>query len=343
MLVAGPKHSENSLSPHRKDAAQAAPYSTSEVVGEPRVFAEGIVSTVDDESGVTFTPDGTEIYFAKQIPYTTFPRYSIICVSHFVEGRWSTPEVVSFSGKYFDSAPKISPDGKKIVFTSSRPAPGHNEHVLRIWSAVRNGTEWSEPTPLPEPVNAPADRFNVDPSLTSDGTIYFASDREEPGHFQIYRASFTGGKYGEPEKLGPAINSQFNDSEPYISPDEKILLFTSTGEQGFPYAARPGAMDGGGRPYPRADIFVSVQKDGVWSPARHAEHGINSVAEESYPSLSPDGRYLFFSSERSPFVVPAEHRFTYSEMERDLHSIFNGHGNVFFIGIDRLDFDRGTR
>jgi Tol biopolymer transport system component len=336
-LPFAPKESRGSSARQRGGAEKTAPYAVSGRVNEPRIFAEEIISTVDDENSVTFTPDGREVYFTKQIPYTTIPRYSIICVSHFADGKWGTPEVVPFSGKYFDSAPKISPDGKTIVFTSSRPAPRHSEHVLRIWSAERNGDGWGEPSPLPAPVNAPADRFNIDPSLTSDGTIYFASDREEEGHFQIYRARFSGGKYGEPEKLGPAINSRFNDSGPYISPDEKILLFTSSGDQGFPYEARPGALDGGGRPYPRADIFASVQKDGVWTPARHLEHGINSLAEESYPILSPDGRYLFFVSERSPFVVPTEHRFTYAEMERDLHSIFNGHGNVFFMDAETLN------
>lgn len=315
----------------------STPYSVREAVKEPRVFADGIISTVDDEVGITFTPDGREAYFAKQIPYTTFPRYSVICVSRIRNGKWSTPEVASFSGKYFDGGARVSPDGKTISFTSSRPAPGHAEHVLRIWSAERVGDGWGEPAPLPEPINAPADRWNIDASFTSDGTIYFASDREEEGHLQIYRAKRNGEIYETPEKLGPAINSRFNDSQPFISPDEKILLFTSVGEQGFPYAARPGAIDGGGRPYPRTDIFVSVQKDGAWTPARRLEHGINSVAEESYPSLSPDGRYLFFTSERSAFVVPTKQRFTYDEMERELHSIFNGRGNVFFIDAAALD------
>jgi hypothetical protein len=35
--------------------------------------------------------------------------------------------------------------------------------------------------------------------------------------------------------------------------------------------------------------------------------------------------------------VPTEHRFTYDEMERDLRSIFNGRGNVFYIDASELD------
>jgi hypothetical protein len=277
------------------------------------------------------------VYFAKLVPYTTFPRYGLICVSRYRDGKWNTPEIVPFSGKYLDWGPKISPDGKTMMFTSSRPAPGHAEHVLRIWSVERTADGWGEPRVLPEPINAPADRWNIDASMTSDGTVYFASDREEPFRFQIYRARYENGKYAAAEKLGTAINSKFSDAQPYVSPDEKILIFSSTGEQGFPYEARAGDMQGGGRPYPRADLYVSVRRGGEWAAARHLEHGINSVAEESYATLTPDGHYLFFTSERSEFDVPTLERLSYGAMERALKSIFNGHGNVYFIDAAQLD------
>ena len=313
------------------------PYSVSGPVNEPRIFAEGIVSTVDDESGATFSPDGADFYFVKQSPYTTFPRYGVICVSHFREGHWGTPEVVPFSGKFLDLGPKLSPDGKVMLFASSRPAPGHDEHVLRIWSVEKKSDGWGNPEPLPEPVNAPAGFWNLDPSMTSDGTLYFTSDRGEHFHFQIYRARYSNLKYSEPEKLGPTINSLYNDSEPYISPDEKILLFASSGQQSPPFTARETDLNTGGRPYPRGDLYISVRQNGAWTAARHLEHWINTVGEESYPTLTPDGRYLYFSSERSSFVVPMARRLNYEAMERGLHSLFNGHGNIFFIDAKSLE------
>jgi hypothetical protein len=326
----------NAALPEKSDGKKNPPYGLTGTANEPRLFAEGIISTVDDETGATFSPDGTDFYFVKQVPYTTFPRYGIICVSHFRDGHWTVPDVVSFSGNYLDWGPKISPDGKTIFFASTRPAYGHPSHVIRIWSAEQTPGGWAEPQPLPEPINAPEDYWNLDPSVTRDGTLYFASDRGEHFHFQIYRARMVNGKYAEPEKLGPAINSMFNDSEPYISPDEKILIFASGGQQSPPYLARETDLNTGGHPYLRADLYFSVQQNGEWTPARHLEHGVNSVAEESYPSLTPDGRFLFFSSERSSFVVPMAHRLTYDAMERDLHSIFNGRGNIFFISVEAL-------
>ena len=93
---------------------------------------------------------------------------------------------------------------------------------------------------------------------------------------------------------------------------------------------------GGGKPYPGGDLYVSFKQNGKWTPARHLEHHINTEAEEEYPFLTPDGRYLFFSSERSSFTVPVAHRLSYRELESDLHSTLKGHRNVFFIGVEAL-------
>ncbi len=314
-----------------------APYTVEGKVSEPRIFGEGIISTVDNEQGGTFSPDGSEFYFTKVGAYTTFPRYSIICVSRFSAGKWSTPEVVPFSGRTLDLPPRLSPDGNKMYFASARPLAGAKIPVLRIWSVERTATGWGEPKALEAPVNAPEDRWNLDPSVTSDGTLYFTSDREKQFNFHIYRARLVDGKYAEPEKLGPAINSEFNEAQPFISADEKILVFSSTGLEEQPFPRRPEEIETGGKFYLRGDLYVSVNRGGEWTAAKHLEHDINSFAEESYPSLTPDGRYLFFSSERNPFTVPTVPRLTHAELDRKLRTLWNGQGNIFFVGIEALE------
>lgn len=310
-----------------------SPYDTGHAE-QPRLFAEGVVSTEDDEVGGTFSPDGREFYFVKLNQYTSFPRLGLICVTHFRGGRWTPPEVVPFSGRYLDFPPKISPDGKTMYFSSSRSVPGKTARGLSIWSVARTTTGWGEPTALPAPVNAP-DSWNWAPSVTSDGTLYFGSNRYG-GHVHIYRSRLENGLYAEPEKLGPEINSEFNESDPYISPDEKILIFASSGND-IGDSGRAETVKGGGVLYARADLYISVKRDGKWSPARHLRHGINSSADESAPSLTPDGKFLFFSSERSPFTVPTAHPLSYDEIETMLHATLNGHGNIYFISREALD------
>jgi Tol biopolymer transport system component len=335
LLVAAASSVPEPVPPATAIAIAIAPYDAG-TVAEPRLFAEGIVSTEDDESNGSFSPDGTEYYFAKFNPYTTGPRWGILCVSRIRDGRWSEPEVLPFSGQYRDSFPRVSPDGGRLFFTSSRPAPGKTARALRIWSAERTGQGWSEPQPLPAPINAPDNDWNYAASVARDGTLYFASTRDGSDHPHIYRSRFVEKRYTEPEKLGPEINSEFSEADPFVSPDETVLIFSSVGD-GLPGDTdRPETLKGGGVLYPRSDLYASVNRNGGWSPAQHLEHGVNTFADEGSPSLSPDGRYLFFTSERSPFSVPPSHRLGAREIDAMLHATLNGHGNVFFISLDAL-------
>jgi hypothetical protein len=309
----------------------------------PHLFAKGVISTPSDEAGGVFSPDGREFYFAQMNPTTTFPRIGLLCVSHWNGKSWSRPEALPFSGKYLDFPPRLSPDGKTMYFASSRLPVDSTAHVLRIWRVHRTGDNWGEPVPVPAPINSD-DRWNWGASVTTDGTLYFASDREEPGHPQIYRSRFVNGAYEPPEKLGPEINSDFNDSDPYISADESLLFFVSAGEGGPPFRHRPDTLTGGGFPYARGDIYMSERVNGRWTPAKHLERGVNSVAEEGTPALTPDGKQLIFSSERSPFVMPMPKRIDMTEFERLVHSILNGHGNIYSIPVHALGAtDRGMQ
>jgi len=305
--------------------------------GEPHLFGEGVISTPDDEAGGVFSPDGKEFYFTKLNATTTFPRIALLCVSHWQHGKWSTPEVLPFSGRNLDFPPRLSPDGQTMYFASSRVPSGKKAHVLRIWKTTKTEAGWSEPQPLPAPVNAPEDRWNWGASVTKTGTIYFASDREQQGRPQIYLSRLVNGVYHNPEKLGPEINSEFNDYDPFVSADESLLFFVSSGEGGPPFGHRPDTLYTGGFPYARGDIYVSQNVNGQWTKAKHVGHGVNSVADEDYPALTPDGKHLVFSSERSPFTVPTAHKLTMEELEQGLHGTLNGQGNIYTIPLSVLD------
>ena len=339
LFVAAPSITVAAPHPDHKNKSHP-PYQVNRAVAEPLIFAEGIISTVDDEMGGAFSPDGTEFYFSKIGPYTTAPRLGVMCVSRFRDGRWGEPEALPFSGRFLDYPPKFDVTGNRMVFASSRPLPDGTRGAIRIWEVERNGSGWGEPHPLPPPINAAGSSWNADPSLTADGTLYFSSDRGNGAALHIYRARMVQGKYGEPEKLGPEINSEFNDYQPFISPDEKTLVFSSVAAGESPYPHRPEEMTGGGKAYPRGDLYVSYNENGKWRTARHLAHDINTVAEEEFPFFTPDGRYLFFSSERSPFTVPVGRQLDYEQLAKNLHSVLNGHGNVFFVDATALGRDK---
>ena len=62
---------------------------------------------------------------------------------------WSNPEIVSFSGKYFDIEPFLSADGLKLYFASNRPLDNADDKTkdFDIWYVQRENknSKWSSP------------------------------------------------------------------------------------------------------------------------------------------------------------------------------------------------------
>jgi Tol biopolymer transport system component len=103
-------------------------------------------------------------------------------------------------------------------------------------------------------------------------------DRRLPGHGRTF------GPWSRPVSLGPVLNSTDHEQNPAISRDGLSLYFSSTrtGSQGF-------------------DIWVShrLAVDLPWETPVNLGPTVNTPANDNGPNLSPDGRYLFFSSNRT--------------------------------------------
>ena len=195
--------------------------------------------------------------------------------------EWGPPATVPFSGKSGDRAPRFSPDGSRVYFTSNRPVTGHPARDMNIWVAERTASGWGEPRMVPAPVSVPNGR-EIHSSVTSDGTLYFGSNRPGgAGMLDIWRVT-SGGKA---ENLGPPINDGLTQPDLWVSPDGKWMILVITGGPGGPG---------------EDDFFLSDFKNGAWSePAVLKAAGVNSPAFEYGPWISPDGRWLYFTSHRS--------------------------------------------
>jgi hypothetical protein len=72
----------------------------------PHLFSEGVISTLGDEAGGVFSPDGNEFYFSELNPATTGSKVGLLCVSDWREGKWTTrrscyfPRVRGKTGNY---------------------------------------------------------------------------------------------------------------------------------------------------------------------------------------------------------------------------------------------------
>jgi hypothetical protein len=283
----------------------------------PAIFAEGAISTVDDDMDAAFTADGTTLYFTKS---HAGQRLGVIVVSQFQNGRWSEPRVAPFSGRFTDYDPFITPDGQHIFFASNRPLSGSAKKDFDVWVVDKTPQGWGGPRNVGEPINTSRDEFY--PTVAADGTLYFSATRPEGrGGSDIYRAASRDGRYATPENLGAGVNSAATEVDSYVSPDQSFVVFAGFG--------RPDDLGNG-------DLYISEQVNGVWSPARHLGAGINSAAREYCPAASPDGKYFFFTSFRGFGDRVPDRPWTFVELQSGLRSVLNGFGNIYQIDMAAL-------
>lgn len=251
---------------------------------EPLLFRPGSVSSEAIDLSLAVHPDGQELYFTR-----LESGKATILVSRQAGEGWTAPEPASFSGEYNDVNPFIRADGLELYFSSNRPDAGDTTLSERycIWFVERTGDGWSDPTRLVLPLESAGDEVN--PTLTRDGTLYYVADYPALGGEGLYRAQFMDGAYQTPERLDWFVNDgQVVDVEPFVSPDERFVLLYSAG--------RSDNLTPDGK---LGDIYVSFRDDqGQWSAPQNVGQPVNSTAEESTPTLSPDGQYLFWASNR---------------------------------------------
>lgn len=287
------------------------------------LFAPGVVSTGDDDAHVTFAPDGRRIYFLKNAP--DFGHWTIAMVDWTGNG-WGEPEVAPFSGRWAEGDLSFAPDGRTAYFVSARPVvPGGEAPAdTDIWRLpVLADGGWGEPEHVAE---LASDGFEWFPNLTADGWLYFGSERAD-GNLgaegsDLWRARLVGERFTPPENLGPAINTAGQDIEPWISPDGRLLLFASNG--------RP---DGRGS----YDLYASHRCGEAWSEPRNLGDEVNSPGWDFGPRLSPDGRFLVFTSNRVLGERPPDRALSFAELVDRVRSPGNGLRDVYRIETAALD------
>ena len=300
--------------------AQIAPYDSAKPLARATLFAPGIISTGDYESHPTFTPDGREIYFLKMAP--NFSRWTIF-VSRYKDGNWSQPEAAPFSGQFQDADPYITADGKHFYFISDRPVEtgGERQSHHDIWVMDKIESDWSAPRHLPTPINSDTDNFY--PIILKNGTLYFGSERKDSnGLGDIYRAvPQKDGSYTV-ENLGAPVNTAAGEYEAFVTEDERMLLLAAT--------KRPDSLGG-------YDLYVSHKlADGKWSEPANLGAEINSPERELSPKLTPDGKYLIWTSCRLPALAAKPPKRTTDQVLQELRAPGNGIGDIYLTDVSAV-------
>lgn len=227
----------------------------------PIPFAPGLVSTDLIEVNSAFTPDMKAFYFIRrgeENKKSAFYEYKY----NEINGMWEKSEVASpWIGR-----PVISPDGETMHL---------GDRYLK-----RTESGWSELQNLEPPTVSNDSMYIMRLSSAANGTYYFDTYMESDSTFPIRYSRLIDGKHEEPIALPKTINTGAFLSHPFIAPDESYLLFDAQREDGFG----------------DSDIYISFkQKDGTWGNAINLGDKINTNAWEASASITPDGKYLFFT------------------------------------------------
>lgn len=241
---------------------------------EATVFAEGTISTDDEEYRISFTPDGQTAYFARGTGFFPQTQQATIMESRLVDGEWTEPTVASFSGIYPDIDPWVAPDGSSLYFSSIRPVEAESRADADLWRVDREGEGWGDPVHLPA-VNSESNELGA--SITEDGVLWFASDRAGgAGGWDLYTAQPSHEGFVAPEPVDN-FNTAGWEFNPAISRNGSLLIFTSIGRDG-------------GRGL--GDLFVATQSQGEWSGEQPLP--VNTPADEYHASVSTNGETLYF-------------------------------------------------
>lgn len=254
-----------------------------------------IVNSSGSEYDPSISADGLEIYFQSNRSGGYGDRDLYVATRPTTRDEWSEPvnlgSIINSGAR--DAGPEISRDGLSLYFNSNR-AGGFGNYDIYVTTRQSVDEPWGRPVNLGSNVNSAADE--ISPSISADGLSLFFSDGDalgtipRPGGYGesdiwVTRRILLSDPWETPVNLGPEINLSFAAGAPEVSTDG-LLLFLS----GY----RPS---GGGT----NDLWVAVRAavNESWSTPVNLGKSVNSDLDADLnPSISADGRMLYFSSFR---------------------------------------------
>lgn len=145
-----------------------------------------------------------------------------------------------------------------------------------------------------EPINSPADDYNG--VISGDGRVMVWANTKT-FYEAVYMSIRQNNQWGVPELITPQIVSDGNLLPAGLSTDGTSLLLVKSDKRG------------------NTDIWISQYNGTIWGPAVEISGEINSNSNEDHASFSPDGRYIYFSSDRRGGEGGLD--LWYSERQRD--------------------------
>lgn len=245
------------------------------------------------------TADGNLLFFTRlekqQVIYKDGSEGSIeqklrIYMTRFLGGeQWSAPRDISDELLTFGNSSVLGVNAEgTFMLLCKHPSIEEMSDILKggiLYYSTRPSrtASWSMAKKFGKTINVP-DAMICQAAISADGNTLFVASNKEGGYggYDIWKSELKNKskfEWSKLENLGKTINTEYDESSPYLLPDGKTLYFTSVGHYNM-----------GG-----FDVFKSVNTNGNWSEPENLGHPINTPDNNTFYKPSLDGKQGFYS------------------------------------------------
>jgi tetratricopeptide (TPR) repeat protein len=249
--------------------------SAKDLIAKPRDFTEENMGELFNDDKPNFNPviSANGKSFAYMV---TLKFYDAVMFSKMVNSKWTAPvniipELQSDGDLYISC---LSADGKTLLLSKD------DNFNSEIYSSTYNGTRWSPAVKLNRNINTKY--WESHGFISEDGNmLIFASDRPGgSGGLDLYISHREKGTWGAPARIGPEINTPYNEDRPFLINNGKTLFFSSQGHDNM-----------GGY-----DVFRSdLQPNGLWSKPVNIGYPVNTPDDDLFFMPHENGKSGYLS------------------------------------------------
>lgn len=276
------RQSCDSISGWKTDSAkytlEVSPLNSGQVNFSPVYYKDGLV----------FVTDRSMKASPKTYAWTSRPFLDLYYAKLDGSGKPGSPKAMqgAVNGIYHEGPVAFNANGDTAYVTRNnyvkKKVGKSNQDVvnLKIYQITRKDTSWSNMTELP---------FNSDdfstghPTLSRDGqSMIFVSDRPGgQGGADLWLSRKVNGTWSQPENLGPAINTAYNDVFPTLWKDS-VLYYSSEGRHGL------GGLD----------LYRADKAGSGWNRAENVGYPLNTSFDDFGIAVNDSATAGFVSSNR---------------------------------------------
>jgi len=188
--------------------------------------------------------------------------YKAIYFSEKQNGNWLEPRNITMElesdGLFLITS--LSYDGDMLYLTKKL---NNNDYDLYFCRFAEG--EWSKIISLDQ-INTLRDEIHACESPNGNFLIISSNRGSSMGGYDLYISSLTDGNWDNPQNLGSVINTPYNESTPFYSPDGDMLYFSSEGHNNMG----------------RYDIFRSSINNNIFSTPQNLGYPVNTTKDDIF-------------------------------------------------------------